>query len=265
MAWFADDPVLYAAHTARVAPHYDLTLHTATAPTLELYESSLGVRGIAFPFWTDQKAFPQAYDPHRSDLDLVFIGNTHTRVKRWRYDVIADLPLTRAVYGDIAADPAGIHAGVATDDAALARAALRGRMGLNISQRFCDYAGTRFDFPGLAELGEYSLPSRIVQLAALGVPTISLVGSDQAAETTEALFPPVISVRNSDQLVARVRELRDDWDTLTAKSWDMHDWYARHYTAMARARLLERLVLAPAELTALPADQRASCFFRYVD
>jgi hypothetical protein len=262
VAWFADDPVLYAAHTARVAPHYDLTLHTASAATLCLYEARLGVRGLAFPFWTDDISFPRLYDPRRCDLDLVFIGNTQTRVKRWRYDVIAGLPLSRAIYGLVAADPAGIHAGVAPDEAGLARAAVRGRLGLNISQRFSDYAGIRLDFPGLAELGEYPLPSRVVQLGALGVPTISLVGSERAAELTSMLYPPVITAYDPEQVTDVVKLMRDDLDTLNALSDQMHAWYAIHYTAAARARFLEQLVTAPSKWTGLPADRRATAFLQ---
>jgi hypothetical protein len=260
VAWFSDDPVLYSAHTARVATHYDLTLHTATAATLDLYESNLGVRGLAFPFWTDETAFPRSYDPRRCDLDLVFIGNTQTRVKRWRYDWIADLPLSRAIYGEVAHDPAGIHAGVAVDDRALARACVRGRWGLNISQRFVDYAGTRFDFPGFEDLGEYSLPSRVVQLAALGVPTVSLVVNERAAQSMAQLFPPVVTVRGREELIALVAGMRDDIEGLSARSDDTHAWYARHYTASARARFLEHVLAAPRKWTKLPAARRATAF-----
>lgn len=265
VAWFSDDPVLYKIHTARVAPHYDVTLHTATAPTLEMYEFSLGVRGLAFPFWTDETAFPRSYDARRCDLDLVFIGNTQTRVKRWRYDWIADLPMSRAIYGEVADDPAGIHAGVAPDDRSLARACVRGRWGLNISQRFVDYAGTRFDFPGFADLGEYSMPSRIVQLAALGVPTVSLVGSEQAAQSMARLFPPVVSVRAAAELTALVTGTCEDLEALHTSSADMHTWFSHHYTASARARFLEQVIAAPRKWTKLTAARRATAFLDVPD
>jgi hypothetical protein len=262
IAWFADDPVLYKAQTARVARHYDLTLHTATAPVLTMYESELGVRGVTFPFWADVVEFPRSYDPLACDLDLVFIGNTQTRVKLWRYDWIAGLPVSRAIYGEVADDPAGIHAGVADDVSELVRACLRGRLGLNISQRFTDYAGTRFDFPGLAEFGEFLLPSRIVQLAAVGVPVVSLAGSEEAAKSIGRLFPPVLTVRSQDELVALTHLVRDDRHRLLELSELMHRWYARYYTADARARFLEHLISNPERWTKLTAIERADAFLK---
>jgi len=160
----------------------------------------------------------------------------------------------------VADDPAGIHAGVAPDDRSLARACVRGRWGLNVSQRFVDYAGTRFDFPGFADLGEYSMPSRIVQLAALGVPAVSFVGSDEAARSMAKLFPPVVTVRDPEQLTALVIAMRDDIDGLSARSDEMYAWYARHYTASARARFLEQVLVAPRNWTALEAARRATAF-----
>lgn len=261
--WFADDPLLYRVHSAEVAPHYDVCLHTATEPTLRMYEEGVGVRGLAFPFWTDDKAFPRQFAPERCDLDVVFIGNTHNAHKQWRYDWIADLPLSRAIYGRVAADPAGIHAGVAKDDAALAAATARGRLGLNISQRFADHRGNTFDYPGLAELGEFSLPSRIMQLAAVGVPPVSFVGSQRAAADTKHLFPPAHVVTSADELVTLAERYRDDHRALAESSDEAHAWYQRHYTAAARVRFLEALVADPSRWRNLSAADRAGAFLDF--
>lgn len=260
VVWFADDPLMYKIHTAEVAPHYDITLHTATAPALRMYERELGVRGFGFPFWTDDVAFPRRYDPTKCDLDLVFIGNTHNEYKRWRYRWIADLPLTTAIYGAVHEDPAGIHAGQARDDESLGIASARGRLGLNISQRFSDHAGDDFDYPGLADFGEFSLPSRIIQLAATGVPPVSFVSSRRAAADTKRLFPPAFTVRSADELVALVKRVGNDFDALRAASERAHQWYRKHYTAEARVRFLELLLSNPEAWKSLSATDRAVAF-----
>lgn len=263
VVWFGDDPLLYAVQSATVAPHYDICLHTATGPTLQMYETELGVRGLAFPFWTDDVAFPRRYDPQLCDLDIVFIGNTHNAHKQWRYDWVAGLSLSTAIYGRVADDPAGIYGGIAKDDTALGIAAARGRLGLNISQRFSDHRGTMFDFPQLAGFGEFSLPSRIVQLAAIGVPPVSFVGGELAAADTEHLFPPTQVVRSADELVSMAKELRGDHRALREKSDEAHEWYGRHYTAESRARFLEALVNNPARWTSLTTEERAEAFFEF--
>lgn len=263
VVWFADDPLLYRVHSAEVAPHYDLCLHTATEPALRMYEEELGVRGFGFPFWTDDVAFPRRFEPERCDLDLVFIGNTHIAHKRWRYHWIADLPLSTAIYGHVHQDPSGIHAGLAPDDEALGIASARGRLGLNISQRFADHAGNDFDYPRLAEFGEFSLPSRIMQLAAIGVPPVSYVGDDRAAADTKRLFPPAEVVRSADELVALAKQLRDDEGALREMSDQAHAWYARHYTADSRVRFLEALLNKPSAWSSSTAAERAEAFLEF--
>jgi hypothetical protein len=260
VAWFSDDPVLYKVQTSHVAPHYDLTLHTAGAPVLELYERELGVRGLTFPYWTDDVAMPRSYDPRLCDLDIVFIGNTQSRVKRWRYDWIASLPMSLAIYGMVAEDPAGVHAGVARNDAELVRACARGRLGLNISQRFSDYEGTRFAFPGLSDLGEFLIPSRIVQLAAVGVPVVSFVGSSAAADAVSKMFPPAMCVMSRDELVWLSADVGNDQHALLELSDRVHKWYTDFYSAGARARFLEVLVREPHRWTSLRATERSEAF-----
>lgn len=266
VAWYSDDPVFFNVQGRRTAALYDITLHTATAPVLEHYESELGVRGLAFPYWTDAQAFPRRYDPARCDVDVVFIGNTHSKtktfssVKAWRYDWIAGLPLSRAIYGHVADDYANIHAGEAKGDAQLGEACARGRFGLNISQRFSDYADSEMDYPELAGFGEFSLPSRIVQLGAVGTPVISLVHGEQAEQDLATLFPSVITARGRQQVVEAVLALRDDPAQLAVLSDRVHRDYSTQHTALARARFLEVLVAEPDRWKVLPADERATAF-----
>lgn len=258
VGWFSDDPVLFAKQSRRIAPHYDRTVHAAMGPVLELYERELGVRGLGMQFWASDADFPRCYDPAACDIDLVFIGNTHTGVKRWRYDWIAALPVTRAVYGKTSEDPAGIVAGLIEDPVELARCSARGRFGLNISQRFADYEGTIFDFPGLAELGEFPLPSRVVQLASAGVPVLALVASSRAAADLAVLFPPVVVIEDAEQ-VADVIASHDE-AALAELSGTTRAWCEQHYRPAARARFLHAVLHRPGRYRRMDADARATAF-----
>jgi hypothetical protein len=260
IAWFPDDPVLYEVQTSLIASHYDLTLHATTAAVLTLYESDLGVRGLAFPFWTDNVAFPRLYNPDKSEVDLVFIGNTHTRVKQWRYHWIAELPLSTEIHGLVKEDPNGIHRGSAISDKDLARAAARGRLGLSLSQRFSDYSGDRFHFPALDALGEYVLPSRIVQLAAVGVPIVSLTHFRETVQSINRIFPPVITFASKEELVRLAKQMRTTPSRLSEISQSTHSWFQCHFTAEARVRFLEVVLADLDKWTALPAKARATAF-----
>lgn len=258
--WFADDPVFFKVQSVEVAPAYEITLHTSTVPVLEMYEHELGVLGWGFPFWADERDFPRVYRPESCDLDLTFIGNTHTRVKRWRYDRIAELNVRARIFGEVAEDPAGIHAGKAESPSDLAKAAARGRVGLNLSQRFKDYAGTRFDYPRMAEFGEFSLPSRVVQLAAIGVPVVSLVATSSGERDLVDLFPEATAVRSSGEVESFVRG--HDIDQLRDLSNAVHARYRADFTADRRAEFLEALLTADRSSAFAPVRTRAVAFRR---
>src|SRR5690554_6752099 len=245
VVWYSDDPVFFRKQGEPLAGHYDITLHTATERILAKYEEELGERGLGMQFWTSQSAFPRLYDAARCDFDVLFIGNTHTPVRQWRYDWIAGLPLERAMYGLTNGDPAGIVEGVLDDDAELARACARGRFGLSVGQRFEDYEGTPFDFPGLAALGEFPLPSRIVQFASVGTPVVHMVKYDEAGRDLARLFPPVKIARSDDELVRIVKDHKDSSRSLARLSDETFDWYRSHYSGDARASFVHELLTSP--------------------
>lgn len=263
VVWYSDDPVFFAKQGAPLAGLYDITLHTATERILAKYEDELGVRGFGMQFWTSPEAFPRLYDPRRCDFDLLFIGNTHTKVRQWRYEWIAGLPLERAMYGQTQGDPADIVQGVVDGDAELARACARGRFGLSVGQRFEDYHGTAFDFEGLADLGEFPLPSRIVQFAAVGVPVVHLVKFEEARRDLEVLFPPVRVVSTDEELVAAVRSYGADPESLERLADDTHTWFLERYTADARALFLHELLCNPSRFEGMDARARAFAFLDF--
>lgn len=261
VAWFSDDPVLFKVQSRALAPLYDLTLHTADPATLELYEEQVGVRGWNFPFWSDEVATPPRYGSVERRTQLVFIGNTHTRVKRWRYDWIAALPISVEILGRVAHDDAGIHRGFVEDPAELAAAAAGSDWALNISQRFSDYRGTELDFPELAALGEFSLPSRVVQTAAAGIPTVSYVASPAAAAWSGEIFPPVRTVAGPADLVTLVESTSPG--ELESISVATLDWFRQHYHARRRAAFLLWLLSARAARRSWSSHARATAFLTF--
>ena len=264
--WFNDDPVLFSMCTAAVAPHYDITLHTGDSRTLALYEEKLDVRGITFPFWCDDVDFPHAYNPARAEHDLVFLGYMHNHVKRWRFDWLrhaAEAGVDLLAYGKTHDDD---HAAFAVGDLPMAEvpsALPKFRAGFNISQQFSDYDGTEFDYPELRALGEFPVPSRVVQFAAVGLPIITLRMPGDDGPLWESQFPEVIGIRSPQELA----DLLDDWRAHPGRRDDLAAaTYARwqqDFTAMARARLLTDVLADPKHARALSREQRTTLFADY--
>lgn len=258
MAWFSDDPVLFRQSTGALAPHYDVTLHTGAEETLELYERDSGHLGVSMPFFTDSQAFPRTWGSRDVEYPVVFLGNTHTRVRRWRYDLLAGTGLPVALFGKVAADDAGLHAGELADDREVAAVLARAGVGVNVPQRFADYAGTATDFPGLAELGEFRTPSRVVQYAATGVPVVTYRRTDPSPDDV-----PGVVVREGEDLGAAVRALLADPDRCRELSDAAHTWFLRWHTAGSRARLIEELATHPGTVRWLDRTTRARLYRLY--
>lgn len=263
VVWFSDDPVFYETQGRSVAAQYDVSLNTATARILTKYQEELGVLGFGFQFWTSQEAFARQYDPATCTHDVVFIGNAHTKVRLWRYDWLAQLPLSRVMFGLTQGDPDNIVAGVLNDDADLAEACAVGRFGLSVGQRFEDYQGTPFDFPGLAELGEFPLPSRIVQFASVGAPVVHMVKYGEAERDLSRLFPPVKIARSDEDLVRIVTEHRNSPEALARLSDDTFNWFRSHYSGDARASFVHDLLMYPDRFRGLSAEERAFEFLNH--
>ena len=264
--WFNDDPVLFKLCSADVAPHYDVTLHTGDSRTLALYERKLGVRGITFPFWCDDVDFPCAYNAATAVHDLVFLGYMHNHVKRWRFDWLrqaADAGVDLIAYGKTHEDD---HAAFAVGDLPMddvARTLPGYRAGFNISQQFIDYDGTEFDYPELRRLGEFPIPSRVVQFAAVGLPVITLRMPGDNGPLWEDQFPEVVGIRTPQELADVLREWHAHPETRDAVARATHERWQRDFTATARARLLVDVLRDPERMRTLTQLERTSLFADY--
>lgn len=236
VVWLPDDPVLYATTYADVVDAYDVLLHCGDARVLRLYDGHGHRPGVNFPFWLDPARWPYTWDLARARRPMVFMGNLHGPAKAGRYRLLAEAGGDVRVYGRCAADPAGIHAGELHGVDAM-RAVMRNFVaGLNIAQRFADYAGTAYDFPGLAGLGGFDLPSRVPQYAAVGLPVISL-DSAPSAHFRHSLAAPDVAA------ALRIAErLRSSPDEALALSRRARAHVEAHFSAASRARYLEALV-----------------------
>lgn len=264
--WFNDDPVLYRMCSAAVAPHYDITLHTGDSRTLAFYEEQLDVRGVTFPFWCDATDFPHRYDADRAEHDLVFLGYMHNAVKRWRFDWLrraADSGVDVIAYGKTHPDDNAVFAVGDLPMDEVAATLQRFRAGFNISQQFVDYDGTEFDFPGLRELGEFPIPSRVVQFAAVGLPVITLRMPGDEGPLWEDQFPEVVGIRSPDELATLLRHWREHPDERSELARRTHARWHRDFTATSRARLLVDLLLDPQHARALSRRERTTLFADY--
>jgi len=261
IAWFADDPVYFGVHSRQASAWYDITLHTATPRVLERYEKDAGVFGWGFQFWADPEEFPDVYRTEAAQHDLVFLGNAHTRVKRWRYDWIASLPLDVRMYGRVVHDPAGIHGGELGNNRDVSAAIVTGRLGLNIPQRLAGYRGSEFDRSGMELSDDFVLPSRMVQYAATGTPVVSFLSSDRARGDLEPFFAPGLAVGSREELVRLSRSLDDA--ELASLSSRTRSHFRMYYTAERRALFLRWLLAHAPVSRRLDSETRALAFMEW--
>lgn len=253
LVWFADDPVLYGVTYRHVVDLYDIALHCGPARVLEFYERRHGVTGVSFPFWADDVAFPPPAASTAAEYDAVFLGNTDGPVRGWRYGLLAALPADVRLHGRVDGDPAGIAHGHLDEHAAVV-AALRGaRVAISVPQRFADYRGHRFDFPELAGLGAFELPSRVVQYAAAGRPVVTLDPSGPSGA-----LPEMVVAADTDELGAELRGLLAEPERCAALGRRTRERFERRLTADRRVELLERLLADPDAWRSAPAADRAT-------
>jgi polysaccharide pyruvyl transferase WcaK-like protein len=241
IGWFCDDPLYYGTTYRHVAEAYDVTLHTAREDVLAFYEQRHGARGYAFPYWTDDAAYPYVYDLDAADVDVGFVGSFGgARRRRWRYDLLASLPFRVRFYGPLTrglSDDAAIGAGtVPVED--VPRVLGRFRLGLNVAQTFDEVApGEPVYFEELVRFGEYYFPSRLIAYAAAGVPAVTLHHAGSPAPLAAG-----IAVTSRDELVERARELLADREALLAASAAARKEFETCLTAQSRVRMLEHIV-----------------------
>jgi hypothetical protein len=244
-----DDPVLYGLCYGQIVDAYDLALHCAGSRVLDFYRYRGHRVGVNFPFWLDPAVWPLRYRPEACDAGPVFYGNLQGPAKRGRYEALCAVADDLSIYGRSTDDPRGVSRGQLHGPAEAVAALPRHRLGLNMPQRFADYAGTAYDFAGLAMLGNFFLPSRVLQYAALGLPTLTL---HHGAVAETAHYPPGLHARDPGQARDIAARVRADADYLSSVSRAARAEVERFHDGDARARLLVALFanrIVPERLT----------------
>jgi hypothetical protein len=257
--WLPDDPILYEICYRHVVDAYDVVLQCGYEAVLEFYRQRHGRCGLNFPFWTDSESLPFGYDPDHARYDGVFLGHCNGAVRRARYAQLAALPMRMRILGRVDEDPAGIRGEYLGDalyePATLLRELRQGRFGVTIPQFFHDYAGHAYDFPALAGLGYYDMPSRVVRYAAVGMPIAAL-----GHEAPPAGFPEVITGTDPETLGRRVAPVLADRDALLDLAQRTHARFRHSFSALSRARFLVALSTDPGAWNSLPVADKVTAF-----
>ncbi len=240
--WLPDDPVLYGVTYRAIAGAYDRVLHCGTSDVLAFYDSRGHAPGVNFPFWLDPQRWAADRSPETASRELVFLGNLHGPAKKGRYEMLASAAGRLDIYGICREDPRRMHRGELYGVDAI-RAILPAYIaGISIRQRFSDYAGAEYDFDGLAALGEFDLPSRVLQYAALSLPVISL-----GASTPSAHFRPALQADGIAEALSLCDRLSASGDFASRVSSECRREVVEYFSAVSRARYLEALVSGQAE------------------
>lgn len=241
IVWLSDDPVLWKLSYGPVIDHYDIVLHCGDASVLSFYEQRHGrATGVNFPFWSDSVAFPYSYRALQLESDALFLGNVGDRVRRQRYFDLAGLGLDLRIHGKTGDDYFGLAAGFLDSDSEIVDAGSRARLAINIPQLFEDHRGLDTWFDGLGALGSFQFPSRIVQYAAMGIPTVSLQPGTAQSST---VFPELRLVGSIRELKRESVDLLADECALKELSRAMHRRFLRSFSADSRVLALESLMV----------------------
>lgn len=237
MAWLSDDPVLWNLSYRPVIDLYDVVLHCGAERVLRFYDEHFGRPvGVNFPFWTDNIAFPYVYRDHKPESTAMFLGNVQDGIRRKRYYALADLQTDVRVHGSVGLDFRNIGAGYLESNREVVDAASRARVAINIPQYFNDHAGEPTWFDGLAELGTFQYPSRVIQYAAMGLPIVSVSPTPEDYDT----FPELHAVRDVRQIDGAVAEILSSPSAVRI-SRQVHRRFLRHFSAASRVMALESL------------------------
>ncbi len=240
--WLPDDPLLYDLSYKYVVDAYDIVLHCGHADVISFYqEKHPGINGFNFPFWSGSKYYYYSYDPENATCDLGFVGNCHTKNRAGRYELLASLPFRVSLYGLLPhgfVDHAGIHRGYL--DKCHPEVIGRFRVALNIPQFFRDSADTEYQFDGLSRFESFFFPSRIIQQAGCGVPTVT-----PRTRHADKIIPSLIIYESRDDLVAKVAHLLGHPEELLAVSAQARRDFETFLTAAARVAMLEHLLEVP--------------------
>lgn len=258
MPWFSDDPVLWQLSYGPVVNHYDMILHCGGEDVLQFYQQQFGrPTGVNMPFWTDSVAFRNVYGSQPAESDAVFLGNVGDRVRRERYFDLRSMGIDLRIHGKVGEDYFEMSGGYLDADLEVERVGATSRLAINIPQWFEDHRGHETWFEGLADFGSFSLPSRVVQCAAMGLPVLSL----QRPGSAPPPLPEVVQATTVQDLADQARTLLDD-GSLSERSRAIRARFESEYSAASRAQLLEA-VREGTDWKSLTVADRAGWFRKF--
>ena len=233
MVWQPDDPVLYGLCYSHIMDHYDDVFLCASRRVIDFYRYRGHKPAINLPFWVDTERY--AYSGHQPKQgDAVFLGNGVGTARQGRYDALCDMTENIALYGNFDGDPRGKVHGYLTEDEIIHTIG-RYRLGINLAQSFDTYADTGYEFAGLGLLGHFFLPSRVVQYAALGVPTLTI----QAGDYDPMHYPPGLRARTFAEAQSLISTALASPERLHILSKAARQYAVLHLDADRRATLLD--------------------------
>jgi hypothetical protein len=241
--WLPDDPVLYQVSYKDIVDSYDLVLHCGDGSVLDFYDARGHKKGVNFPFWVD----PTRFVINRADCEpvasssgecnpWVFLGNLVGPVRGGRYAQLAVLNQGLDIWGKCNADPTGMHRGYLQTIDEVAGALAQYQVGINIPQFFRDYAGTSYDFAGLGDMGNFFIPSRVVQYAAAGLPVVSI-----GPNTVSNHFPLALQVKTAEQALGVLTGLLSQHGVRAAISAASRAHVVANFSGLVRAKFLVAL------------------------
>ena len=255
VAWFSDDPVLYRNVYCKVVGRVDIVLNCGNSRVMEFYAHEGLANNVNFPFWTDQDFFPYCYPTTEKLWDGVFLGNAHNRFKRNRLRVLSQIPGNLVAFGRSSQEYNHLYHGSLDSPLQIATTISKSRVAFSIPQYFSDYADSEHDFPELATMESFVLPSRVVQYASVGIPVIST-----RAFELEKFFPEVLICENDAELLDNFDTLRNDADRREEISKKINNRFNREYTSQARADYLIWLIKNHKSITKFTNEQRLLLF-----
>ncbi|GAA3693113.1 hypothetical protein GCM10022377_02080 [Zhihengliuella alba] len=258
IAWLSDDPVLWKLSYGPIVDLYDLILHCGNETVLKFYEEKHGrPTGVNFPFWTDGVSFPYVYGSRAPESDVMFLGNVNDQVRRDRYFSLSSLDLDLRIHGNVGTDYNKVWGGYLDSDREVVDAGARTKLAINIPQYFQDHRGLETWFDGLAELGFFEFPSRVIQYAAMGIPLVSFVPEGASLPT----FPEIFCVSDAREAEATAKDLLKSGE-LSAISQSVRRRFEANFSAASRVLALEYLLQSD-DWRALDVVGRARLFTEF--
>lgn len=235
MVWQPDDPVLYGICYSHIMDHYDDVFLCAGHRVVDFYLSSGHKPAINLPFWVDTERYAYGYEQEKMGF-AVFLGNGSGKAREGRYEALCALTDNISLYGRFQNDPRAKVRGRLSVDGIISTIP-KYRIAVSVAQTFSTYAQTEYDFPGLDKLGQFFLPSRVIQYAALGMPIITIQPSDY----DPMHYPPGLHARDFDEAKLMLAKVTESPERLNLLSTAARQYAVRNLSADSRARLINQV------------------------